>query len=259
MVDPVLGAAAAFGLCLALSALAYYRGVLTADGATAAFAVGFVIGVLGDLTWLMLLLFFLLSSFAATKYRFALKEAMGVQEGKRGERGSRNVLANGAAPMAVAVLTFLFPAALPKEAMGVVFVAALAVAGADTLASEIGVLSKKAYDITTGKRVPAGTNGGVSALGQGAALAAALYTSLFGWLVLFWGSRYLGLQATMPADGNLLAVPVAVGFLGCQVDSVLGATLEVRGWLTKKTVNFASTVLGTLVAFGLLKLWGALP
>src|SRR5439155_91356 len=76
-----------------LSALAYRRNVLTWDGSLAAFVVGMVIGIFGDVTWLFLLLFFLLSSFLATRYRFALKEAMGVQEGIRGERRSTNVLA----------------------------------------------------------------------------------------------------------------------------------------------------------------------
>src|SRR3970282_2681869 len=73
-------------LCAVLSALAYAKSVLTWDGSVAAFAVGLVIGVLGGVTWLLLPLFFLLSSFLATRYRFALKEAMGVQEGAKGER-----------------------------------------------------------------------------------------------------------------------------------------------------------------------------
>src|SRR5207247_11018908 len=84
----------------ALSALAYRRNVLTWDGSLAAFVVGMVIGVFGDVTWLFLLLFFLLSSFLATRYRFALKEALGVQEGLRGDRKATNVIANGFDPMA---------------------------------------------------------------------------------------------------------------------------------------------------------------
>src|SRR2546428_4578265 len=88
-----------FLMCGALSALAYYRNVLTWDGSVAAFVVGLLIGVFGDVTWLFLVLFFLLSSFVATRYRFALKEALGVQEGRRGERGSSNVLPNGIAPV----------------------------------------------------------------------------------------------------------------------------------------------------------------
>src|SRR3990172_4079710 len=114
-------------LCAVLSALAYAKSVLTWDGSVAAFAVGLVIGVLGDVTWLLLLLFFLLSSFLATRYRFALKEALGVQEGRRGERRSTNVLANGVAPMAVATIAFLTTGRL-HDLSGIVFVSVLAVA-----------------------------------------------------------------------------------------------------------------------------------
>ena len=256
MADPVLGAAAVFGLCSVLSAVAYLRKVLTAGGALAAFAVGLVIGLFGDLTWLLLLLFFLLSSFAATRYRFALKEALGVQEGVRGERGAVNVLANGIAPVSVAVLAFLLPAAFPKTLAGLVFVSTLAVAGADTLASEIGVLSRKAYDILTGRPVPPGTDGGVSWLGQGAAFAASFYTAVVAWLVLYWGATLAGFPPTITADPALLWIPIATGFLGCQIDSVLGATLEKRKLLTKKTVNLASTVLGGVLAYALLVLIG---
>src|SRR5436309_5385951 len=129
----------------ALSALAYRRNVLTWDGSLAAFVVGMVIGIFGDVTWLFLLLFFLLSSFLATRYRFALKQAMGVQEGVRGERRSTNVIANGLALMAVAVLSLVPLTGFPKVISGVVFLSALSVAGADTLASEIGVLSRHTY------------------------------------------------------------------------------------------------------------------
>src|SRR5438034_9160907 len=91
--------------------LAYRRNVLTWDGSLAAFVVGMVIGIFGDVTWLFLLLFFLLSSFLATRYRFALKAAMAVQEGIRGERRSTNVLANGVPLMPVAVLSLSQPPA----------------------------------------------------------------------------------------------------------------------------------------------------
>src|SRR3989442_4291228 len=61
------------GLTGALSALAYRRNVLTRDGSLAAFVVRMVIAVFGDVTWLFLLLLFLLSSFLANRYPFALK------------------------------------------------------------------------------------------------------------------------------------------------------------------------------------------
>src|SRR5438445_10299644 len=80
-----------------LRAFEYWKDILTWDGSVAAFVVGMVIGLFGDVTWLFLLLFFLLSSFVATRYRFALTEALGVQDAARGARRAANVLATGSA------------------------------------------------------------------------------------------------------------------------------------------------------------------
>ncbi len=242
-------------LCGVLCSLAYYKRVLTLDGTVAAFAVGMVIGVFGDVTWLLLLLFFLLSSFLATRYRFALKEAMGVQEGVKGERRSSNVLANGIAPMAVAVASVFHLPMFPKDLSGIVFLSALAVAGADTLASEIGVLSRKAYLITTFKRVPPGTDGGISALGELCALGAALFTALVGYFVLSYVARAYALAPTMPEAGSYVIVPAVMGFVGCQLDSVIGATLERRGLVNKKGTNLIATSLGALLGFVVLVVW----
>ncbi len=253
--DPILSALASTGLCAVLCYLAYREEVLTREGTLAAFAVGLVIGILGDITWLLLLLFFLLSSFVATRYKFALKEAMGVQEGKKGERRASNVLANGIAPMAAAVLSALNLAWFPRAASGVVFLSALAVAGSDTLASEIGVLSPRPVLITTGKRVTPGTDGGISILGEGCALLAALYTALFGWLVLSWLARANALDITMPDNAAFLLIPAVIGFVGCQIDSVIGATLERSGLVNKKTTNLLATSLGAVLAYVALVVW----
>ncbi|HEV8594515.1 MAG TPA: DUF92 domain-containing protein [Thermoplasmata archaeon] len=250
---PAVSVATTLVLCALLSGLAYYRKVLTADGTMAAFGVGMIIGIFGDVTWLLLLLFFLVSSFGATRYRFALKEAMGVQEGARGERRAANVLANGLAPAAIAVLGFpgWGTPLLDRELSGLLFVSALAVAGADTLASEIGILSEKVRLITNGRPVKPGTDGGVSWLGQAAALAAAVYSALFGYLVLVPFSAWAGLSPpySFPISPLYLVIPAVVGFLGCQIDSVFGATLEQRGILDKRTNNLASTSLGAVIAF----------
>ena len=242
-----------------LSALAFRRDVLTWDGSLAAFVVGMVIGIFGDVTWLFLLLFFLLSSFLATRYKFALKESLGVQEGVQGERRSTNVLANGIALMGVAVLSLTTPSSFSKVVSGVVFLSALSVAGSDTLASEIGVLSRRTVLITNGKPVPPGTDGGVSWLGTSCALAAAAYTSVVGWIVLSYLARTYGLQPSMPMSPAYLLIPLAVGFIGCQIDSVIGATLERRGIVNKKTNNLISTVSGAILAYLILIAAGPLP
>ena len=41
---------------------------------------------------------------------------------------------------------------------------------------------------------------------------------------------------------------ILIGWLGCQVDSILGAMLENRGYLGKHGVNFIATLSGSLMA-----------
>ncbi len=255
--DLIGTAALSTALCGVLCYLAYLKDVLTLDGTVAAFGVGMVIGILGDVTWLLVLLFFLLSSFLATRYKFALKEAMGVQEGVKGERRATNVLANGVAPMVAAILSFANPPWFPRTLSGVVFLSAIAVAGADTLASEIGVLQRNAYLITTLKRVTPGTDGGVSWLGQACAIGAALYTAVVGWFVLGALSRMYGMPPTVPLIAPILLVPAVVGFVGCQIDSVIGATLERRKIVNKKTTNLLATSSGAILSY--LILWYCYP
>ena len=226
-------------LCTILVSVAYWRKVLTWDGALAAFGIGMMIGFFGDVMWLALLFIFLITSFAATKYKFVVKEAKHLQEGIRGERGAKNVLANGIVPTIVAMLSFLYST---DSLLAIVFITPISVAAADTLASELGMLSNKTYLITTFEKVKPGTNGGISLYGQFWAFIAAAYTSIVGWFFLSIFSPGL-IDKPM-----LILIPLTIGFVGCQIDSVLGATLEERGLLTKGGVNLAATGLGAIIA-----------
>src|SRR3989304_2527530 len=121
-----------------------------------------------------LLLLFVVVSYVATKHRYGEKLAMDVAEPKGGRRGMENVLANGYVPLVVALLSFPWPdplPTLPKALGATMFVAAIAVATADTLASELGVFSRTTVWVwAPWEQAPRGANGGVSALGQLAAL-----------------------------------------------------------------------------------------
>ena len=222
-------------LCAALCALSWKLGLLTADGSLASFAVGMVLGLFGGIGWLLMLVLFAFIGFAVTRYKMDLKIKKGVQEGKKGERGYRNVLANGAVPMAVAILSFLL--GWEGELPALIYMSAVCVAAADTTASELGVLSDRTYMITTLKRVPTGVDGGVSLYGTGWAVAASAFAALVGWLVIL---------GTVPS--LLILVPVSMGILGCFIDSVIGATLETKGWVTKLWNNISSMALGAVVA-----------
>ncbi len=227
MVLPLLEAAAGVAADALLSLVAVRAGALTAPGGAVAFAFGAVIVVLGGFPFLALLVLFVVASVFATRYRIEEKEAEHVQEGQKGERGVPNVVAHILVPTALVLIGGLEPGWLSPAAVAILFTSALAFGAADTFASEFGVLAGGARSILNGRPVEAGTNGGVSALGEAWALAGAITTGLFSVsLFVAFG------MAAGPADIMIL-VAAAAGFLGCQLDSLLGEILENRGYLTK--------------------------
>src|SRR5436190_126809 len=113
--------------------------------------------------------------------------------------------------------------------------------------------------LSNGQPVPPGTDGGVSVLGTLCAFGAAAYTALVGWIVLSYLARAVQLRPSMPISPAYLLIPLAVGFIGCQIDSVIGATLERRGIVNKKTNNLISTVSGAFLAYAILIAAGPLP
>lgn len=237
--------------CAVMAVATYWRRVFDLSGALAAFVVGMVIGVCGHVLWLAVLLVFLGTSFGATKYRFEWKKSEGLQEGVSGERSWRNVTANGAIPAGIALASFLAEWAspegpmLPKDIASYLFVSAIAVAASDTAASEIGIVDPRVYLITTFERVRRGVDGGISLTGQLAAFVAAAYTSVAAYVVFaFFDDSLLAGPAT-------LFVPMLCGFLGCQVDSLIGATWERAGRIGKLGTNFLSIALATSLALAL--------
>lgn len=209
--------------------------VLNPSGMVAAVALAAVVGGLGHWTWLLLLLAFLGTSHWATKWRFEEKKARGMSESSDGSRGWKNVVANGGWPGLIVLMAFFYDA----HTAGLwVFAAAVAVATSDTWASEFGCLDDRVRMITTLRRCEPGLNGGVSPHGQ---FFAALGAATIALLTLIVAAATGGSTTGLGPLYVLLA-----GFLGCQLDSVLGAVLENRGWMTKGTVNAASILVGAL-------------
>ena len=233
--------------CVAMALASYKRRIFELSGSISAFIVGMVIGICGNVLWLVLLLIFLATSFVATKYRFEWKKSEGFQEGKGGERTWRNVAANGAVPTVIAFVSFLAdwtdPSILPKDIASFMFVSAIAVAASDTAASEIGIVDPRVYLITNGQPIKRGTDGGVSLTGMFASFVAAAYTSVVAYVIFAF------LNKGLLAGPATLFVPMLCGFLGCQVDSVIGATLERRGLIGKLGNNLVSIAVGTALAF----------
>src|SRR5512137_834541 len=184
----------------------------------------------GPQWFLIMLVFFILGS-AATKYKFEYKKRIGVEQGKGGARGYRNVFANGIIAAAAAVLFGVFQQPL----FVVMYVGCVATAAADTLASEIGVTGGIPRLITTLKQVPIGTNGGITVTGETVALLGGLVVSVVAML----------LSVITP---QMMAICTLAGFVGTNIDSVVGATLENKGFLGNAGTNLLATLGGGIFA-----------
>ncbi|MCI4348779.1 MAG: DUF92 domain-containing protein [Thermoplasmata archaeon] len=229
-----------------LAGVAIRVDALTPRAGLVGFAFGSVIVVTAGFAFLALLALFLIGSVGATRYRFEEKQRKNLQEGTKGERGVANVASHILVPSALALGSVGLPSVLPPPTLAVLFVAALAFGSADTFASEFGVLAGRARSIVSGKPVPPGTNGGISLRGETWALIGAVTTATVGLALLLLFSD--------PVPRPLLLVGVAAlsGFVGCQIDSVLGELLENRGALTKGGTNLASMLATVGIASALL-------
>jgi uncharacterized protein (TIGR00297 family) len=189
-----------------------------------------------------------LLSFLATRLGRERKEQLGTAERRQG-RTAAQVAANLGVAAIVSnelVQSWLIDSGR-FSANGVVqmplfapMLAALAEAAADTVSSEVGqVLGSRPRLITTLRQVEPGTDGAISLAGTLAGVAAAVLVALAGTLAL--GS-----------DRTVFAISCAGGIFGLFFDSLLGATLERRGWLNNDAVNFLSTASAAAFALGLL-------
>jgi len=221
-------------VCALFGIFSYRTDILNRKGSVMSFVLGLLVCFSSGLYWLLLLIFFVLICYIATiaKKEEKIKRHWSVKESIRGEN---NVVANGIVPIVIAVLSFL-----NRPAMGLCYITAIAAASSDTFASEIGILSDDVYLITTIKKTRVGTDGGVSPLGEAAALLGAFIMALLGWLLVFQLDPAYAFRA--------LFYPTVFGFLGCQIDSLLGAVFERRGQLTKGGVNFLSIAAVTLLS-----------
>jgi len=228
-----------------LSVLAYWFKLLTWTGAVSAFGVGIVIGFFGSLNWLLVLVSFTLVGFIVTKIGIRDKTEKGLQEGKHGERTHTNVLAVGIPPCLMAILTFI-TGEQGSLVAAIGYISIISVAASDTIASELGVRYQKVWLITNFKRVDPGTDGGISVMGTVWAILGALAASVLGWVVIY------------PDDifNQLLLIPVLAGFIGCLLDSLLGATWESRGLINKYTNNAITMVLGGFIGILLFLILG---
>ncbi len=248
--------------------LALQHGKVDLGGFIAGSILGAGILAAGGFWFWMMLVFFFGSSTLFSAAGLRQKAGLSSIHAKGSVRDAWQVAANGGAAWAAALI-YGFTRA---DAMACVFAAALAAAAADTWASEIGVLSRKApVSIITGKPVERGISGGVSLVGTVAALAGSL--SIAG---LYVASQVFTRQGVTRQSLAIAGIITAAGFIAMLVDSLLGATIQVhyldketgklteqssrggkafaraRGFfcITNDMVNFLSTLSAALLAYG---------
>lgn len=204
--------------------LAYLSGALDAGGSIITIFLGLLVLHASGPFYFTILLSFLALGSIFTKIKSDYKKEIGVVN--PGGRSVNPVLANGIIPAFLAVLGNPY-----------YFISSTSAALADTLASEIGSLYNNPEMITSFEEVEPGTRGAVSPLGQ---LAAAGGASLM---------AFVGIGLSIPFPGanfdpsTLVIVATIAGFLGCQVDSFLGASFD---FLSKEEINLLGTLSGVV-------------
>ena len=169
------------------------------------------------------------------------KREKGLQEGTHGERTWKNVV-GVALPCCLFAFINLFTQDSYHYYMTIGYISAIAVAAADTTASELGTKDDRVYLITTLRRVPPGTDGGISPFGTLVSLLASVAVTLIGWGVI-----------NQSFDDIFIIIPMISGFIGCMLDSVVGATLETWGYVNKYGNNCLTGIAGG--AIGVLIAW----
>ena len=226
----------ALALALIIGYISYGAKIADITGVLSGTLLGVLIIVFGGIEWFAVLMVFFVLGGVFTKYEYKYKQSLGIAEAEGGARGYKNVFGNGLVAMILAVAGGVFG----WHVFLIGYLGAVATATGDTLASEIGETWRgKPRMITTFEKVEPGTDGAISALGEFSALL---------------GAGAIGIIAVLLGliDYHIALIAIIVGgFIGTNVDSLLGATLENRGYLGNHSVNLLATAAGAIVSVGL--------
>jgi uncharacterized protein (TIGR00297 family) len=197
--------------------VSYRAGFLDIGGSVGVFLIGSIIFVTGGLAWIVPIIIFFSSSSLISLWRKERKSGLRAFHAKSGPRDIRQVLAKGGIPCLLAIW---FSYATDSW-IYYAYLCSLAGANADTWASEIGFLSRRApVSILNWKPVPRGTSGGISLEGYAAAGSGALLIGAVGFP--FYSNPSINVSLVS------LALVVLAGILACTVDSALGALAQAK-------------------------------
>lgn len=259
------------GMMALIGIIALKKQSLDASGAIAAVVMGVIVLWCTQFEgFLLLLLFFVGSNVVGRISKRIRQQSLGEKliEQKGSRRDAMQVLANGL----MATLGALIWYTAGKISALILLGAALAEATSDTFAGEVGRLSKRPpVSIRTFTPVPKGLSGGITLLGTATAFISSLAIGL-SWLIFF-----RGYCASLSQGLLALSIIAITGFMGCIVDSYLGACAQahykdpdtgeltekeykegkplelVQGvrWIDNDMVNLLSNIFSAVFAFGM--------
>lgn len=211
---------------LLIAGAAYLKRSLSVSGFAAAVVLGTGMYALGSAAWFGTLIAFFLSSTLLSRWKKKAKEAVESGYEKSGRRDAGQVAANGG----LALLLCAANAWWPHPLWWYAFLGVMAAVNADTWATEIGGLSKTPpRSILSGRRVAAGTSGGVSGLGLAASMAGGLFIGFAAWLLLLavpGQDEPSGIASAWLQLPVWLGIGLLGGMVGSLADSLLGATVQ---------------------------------
>ncbi len=121
---------------------------------------------------------------------------------------------------------------------------AIACCCGDTWASEVGsVFGGTPRLVTTGGRVPKGTNGGVTLVGLLCSFAGGAVVGMAYFITLCCFVNFSEYSVTVSSQAIVVLIGGFAGLLGSVIDSLLGATVQFSGYSEKlgRVVNEDST------------------
>ena len=201
-----------------LAAAAVRAKAIDLSGAIVGGAISFIAFLAGGFQWLIIIIAFFAVSSALTRFRYDFKSKLDSAQEKRGMRSWPNTIANGGVAGAAALLELFFHGDL----IAVAYIGSIAAAMSDTLATEIGLLSRSMPRLITNLKVAVkpGTSGGISTLGEAAALISAIAISALGFLLAMPGNASISNFAA-------LVPSIVIGAMaGTVIDSLIGAKIE---------------------------------
>lgn len=245
-------------LAILIAVLTYKKELLSAGGALSVFIMLVTIDYFGKWQMVVLIIWAYLSLSLIDKVfeKQIEKSVDGIHE-KSGKRVASQVWINGGA----AVLSIILFGVTGRPSFMMGYVIAIGEAYADSLASDVGVMShKQPIDICTFKPITNGLSGGISLLGSSASfLGVFVYTVILALINKVSGTAFVAL--------------IIISMLGCVIDSILGSKMQVKytcsecgtitekrihcskatvkcggvSWMSNSTVNLISNVLSCVI------------